>query len=145
MTIKIFTDGSCIGNGGEDCRGGWGVFVDRGAETFEFSGCERDTTNNRMELMAVIRGLEIMNVQVPLEIHTDSQYVKNGITTWIKGWKKNGWRTANKQPVKNQDLWERLDKVAAQRQVSWHWVKGHNGTYGNEDADRLATAAAAKA
>ena len=145
MTIKIYTDGSCLGNGGDDCRGGWGVYIDRGSEKFEFSGAERPTTNNRMELMAVIRGLELVNTPAPIEIHTDSKYVKNGISTWIKGWKKNGWRTATKEPVKNKDLWQRLDKVVAQRNVSWHWVKGHSGAYGNEDADRLATAAAAVA
>lgn len=145
MTIKIFTDGSCLANGEENAPGGWGVFIDRGSETFEFSGSERGTTNNRMELLAVIKGLEVVNVPAPVEIHTDSQYVKNGITMWIKAWKQNGWKTAARKPVKNQDLWERLDAIVAKRNVSWHWVKGHNGTYGNEDADRLATAAAAKA
>ncbi len=142
MVIKIYTDGSCLANGQENAPGGWGVFVDRGSETFEFSGGERGSTNNRMELTAVIKGLELVNVQVPVEIHTDSQYVKNGITTWIKGWKKNGWRTAARQPVKNKDLWEKLDAIVVKRQVSWYWVKGHSGHYGNDRADELATAGA---
>jgi ribonuclease HI len=145
MAIRVYTDGSCLGNGTPGSAGGWGVFVDRGSESFEFSGWEKDTTNNRMEILAVIKALELITVQVPLEIYTDSQYVKNGITQWINGWKKNGWKTASKTDVKNKDLWVRLDALVAKRHVTWHWVKGHAGHPGNERADQLATAAAASA
>jgi len=149
MTIKVYTDGSCLGNGTANAVGGWGVFVFRNSESFEFSGYERNTTNNRMELMAVIKALELIKMPVPIEIHTDSQYVKNGITQWIKKWKINKWRTAQGAPVKNQDLWERLDLLVNARKpdanISWHWVKGHAGDPGNERADQLATAAAAAA
>lgn len=146
MTIKIFTDGSCLANGQDNAPGGWGVYVDRGSETFQFSGGEVGTTNNRMELMAVIKALQLVRLQVPIEIHTDSQYVKNGITQWIKSWKKNGWKTASKQPVKNKDLWIQLDALVADRaNLSWHWVKGHAGHEGNEAADRLADKGAREA
>jgi ribonuclease HI len=107
----------------------------------ELSGAEAMTTNNRMELTAVIAALEVLKRSVPVKLYTDSEYVRRGITEWLVGWKSRGWRTADRKPVKNQDLWERLDAVAARHQIEWHWVKGHSGVPGNERVDRLANAA----
>ena len=136
--IKIWTDGSCLGNPGP---GGWAFVATDGDRTAERSGAEVDTTNNRMELMAVIRALvAIKNRDV--EIHTDSQYVKNGMQLWMKNWKKNNWRTADKKPVKNQDLWQQLDKLASEFTIKWVWVRGHDGNEMNERADTLARTAA---
>ncbi|MDR0449461.1 MAG: ribonuclease HI [Rickettsiales bacterium] len=133
--INIFTDGSCLGNPGP---GGW-AFVYPGVEKF---GSEAMTTNNRMELMAVISALAEFREGAEIGITTDSQYVKNGMEQWIKNWKAKGWKTANKEPVKNQDLWVRLDALVAARRVSWAWVKGHAGDPLNERVDELARAAA---
>jgi len=133
--IDIFTDGACSGNPGP---GGWGVLIIDGENRIELFGGERDTTNNRMELIAAIRALEETNAETPVRLYTDSQYVKNGINQWINGWKRNGWKTASKKPVKNQDLWEALDAQTQNRKIEWHWVKGHAGHPGNEHADALA-------
>lgn len=133
--VELFTDGACKGNPG---RGGWGVLLRCGGHEKELCGGEADTTNNRMELMAVIRGLEALKRTSRVRVTTDSQYVKNGITQWIHNWKRNGWKTAAKKPVKNADLWRRLDQASAQHQVEWAWVKGHAGHAENERADRLA-------
>lgn len=133
--IDIYTDGACKGNPGV---GGWGAWLRFGAHEKELFGGEAHTTNNRMELLAVIRALESIKRAVPLIIHTDSQYVQKGISEWVTGWKRRGWRTADKQPVKNVDLWQRLDELAAQHQIEWRWVRGHSGDAGNERADALA-------
>ena len=138
--VELFTDGACQGNPGP---GGWGVLLRYGGVEKELSGAEPATTNNRMELTAVIRGLEALKRPCRVLVTTDSQYVRNGITDWIRRWRRNGWRTADRQPVKNSDLWRRLDEVAAGHEVEWHWVKGHAGHPENERADRLATAAIA--
>jgi ribonuclease HI len=138
--VELFTDGACQGNPGP---GGWGVLLRYGGVEKELSGAEPATTNNRMELTAVIRGLEALKRPCRVRVTTDSQYVRNGITDWIRRWRRNGWRTADRQPVKNSDLWRRLDEVAAGHEVEWHWVKGHAGHPENERADRLATAAIA--
>jgi ribonuclease HI len=133
--VDLFTDGACSGNPGP---GGWGVILRfRGAEK-ELSGGEAATTNNRMELMAAIQGLESLKRAVRARVHTDSTYVKDGITKWIHNWKKKGWRTADRKPVKNQDLWLRLDAALAQHDIEWHWVRGHAGHPENERADELA-------
>jgi len=133
--VEIYTDGACKGNPGP---GGWGVVMRyRNKEKVLFGG-EVETTNNRMELMAVIQALEALTRPVPVRIITDSQYVKKGITEWIYNWKRNGWRTAAKQPVKNTDLWQRLDSLVAANDVEWRWVKGHSGHPENERADTLA-------
>ena len=134
-TVSIFTDGACSGNPGP---GGWGVLMLWGDEEKEIYGGEPDTTNNRMELMAAIRGLERLKRGMKVRLYTDSTYVKDGITKWIHGWKKNGWKTAAKKPVKNQDLWQMLEKTIAEHNVEWHWVKGHAGHPENERADELA-------
>ncbi|KPF87647.1 ribonuclease H [alpha proteobacterium AAP38] len=133
--VDAFTDGACSGNPGP---GGWGVLLRWNGTEKELKGGEPDTTNNRMELMAAISALEALKRSVPIRLHTDSQYVKNGITTWIHGWKKNGWKTASKDPVKNEDLWRRLDDLVARHKVEFHWVKGHAGHVENERADQLA-------
>ena len=133
--VDAFTDGACSGNPGP---GGWGVLLRWNGTEKELKGGEPDTTNNRMELLAAISALEAMKRPVPIRLHTDSQYVKNGITTWIHGWKKNGWKTASKDPVKNEDLWRRLDDLVARHTVEFHWVKGHAGHVENERADQLA-------
>jgi ribonuclease HI len=139
-TVDLFTDGACSGNPGP---GGWGAILRfRGTEK-ELSGGERQTTNNRMELMAAIAGLEALKRAVKVRVHTDSMYLKDGITKWIHGWKKKGWKTADKKPVKNVDLWQRLEKAIAEHDVSWHWVKGHAGHAENERADELARTAIA--
>ncbi len=133
--IEIWTDGACSGNPGP---GGWGAVLKSGETLKEMSGGEKDTTNNRMELMAAISALEALKRPCNVKLTTDSQYVKGGISQWMKGWKKNGWKTAAKQPVKNVDLWQRLDAACAQHTVSWHWVKGHAGHDMNERCDVLA-------
>lgn len=133
--VEIFTDGACRGNPGP---GGWGAILRYGAVEKELSGGEAETTNNRMELMAAISALEALKRPVTVDIHTDSTYVRDGITKWIHGWKKRDWRTADKKPVKNVDLWQRLEKAVARHQVDWHWVKGHAGHPENERADELA-------
>ena len=133
--VLIYTDGACKGNPGP---GGWGAVLVYREREKELFGGEATTTNNRMELTAVIRALEALTRPSRVDLHTDSQYVKNGIETWIHGWKKNGWKTADKKPVKNADLWRELDALAARHEVRWHWVKGHNGHAGNERADALA-------
>lgn len=133
--VEMFTDGACRGNPGP---GGWGVMLRcRGQEKTLYGG-ERETTNNRMELMAAIQGLEALQKPCHVKLTTDSQYVKNGITQWMKAWKKRGWKTADKKPVKNQDLWQRLDRIATEHEVEWHWVRGHTGHPENELADQLA-------
>lgn len=133
--VVVFTDGACSGNPGP---GGWGAILTYGQVQKELKGGERLTTNNRMELMAAISALEAMKRPCVVELHTDSQYVKNGITTWIHNWKRNGWRTADKKPVKNEDLWKRLDEALRIHTVDWRWVKGHAGHEMNERADQLA-------
>ncbi|MBI2255137.1 MAG: ribonuclease HI [Proteobacteria bacterium] len=137
-TVDVFTDGACSGNPGP---GGWGAILRYGSVEKELSGGEAATTNNRMELMAAIAALEALKSAVNVRIHTDSQYVKNGITSWIHGWKKNGWKTADKKPVKNVDLWQRLDAALKGHKIEWIWVKGHAGHDENERADALARGA----
>jgi ribonuclease HI len=133
--VSIWTDGACSGNPGP---GGWGVVLKFNGTVKELSGGEQLTTNNRMELLAAIRSLEALTRPVAVDLYTDSQYVRGGITEWMKGWKRNGWKTADKKPVKNQDLWEQLDKLIAKHEVAWHWVKGHADDPDNERADELA-------
>lgn len=133
--INIYADGGCRGNPGP---GGWGVLMQTGCAEKELCGGERDTTNNRMELTAVIRSLEALKRPSTVNVHTDSQYVQKGISQWIHNWKRNGWRTSDKKPVKNADLWQILDGLATQHQIKWIWVKGHAGHPGNERADALA-------
>jgi len=133
--VVIYTDGACSGNPGP---GGWGAILMYGGHEKELCGGEAGTTNNRMELMAAIQALEALNKPCKVELHTDSQYVKNGITEWIRGWKARGWKTADKKPVKNDDLWRRLDEARQRHEVDWRWVKGHNGHEHNERADALA-------
>ena len=137
-TVEIYTDGACRGNPGP---GGWGATLEMGEHFRELSGAEAMTTNNRMELMAVISALEALKRPVPINLYTDSEYVRRGITEWLKSWKARGWKTADRKPVKNQDLWERLDAIASRHEIEWHWVKGHSGVPGNERVDRLANAA----
>jgi ribonuclease HI len=140
---EIYTDGACSGNPGP---GGWGAVLSYGGHTRELSGGEATpTTNNRMELMAAIQALESLTRPAKVRLHTDSSYLRNGITGWLAGWKRNGWRTASKQPVKNEDLWRRLDAAAAKHDVQWLWVKGHAGDPGNERADALANRGMAEA
>jgi len=133
--VVIFTDGACSGNPGP---GGWGAVLMFGGREKEICGGEVDTTNNRMELMAAIQALEALNKPCKLELHTDSQYVRNGITQWLPSWKARGWKTADKKPVKNEDLWKRLDQARLRHDVDWRWVKGHAGHELNERADELA-------
>jgi ribonuclease HI len=133
--VHIHTDGACKGNPGP---GGWGALLCVGGKEREIFGGEALTTNNRMELTAVIEALSALKRRCHVIVHTDSQYVQKGITEWIKGWKARGWRTASKEPVKNVDLWKRLDELAAEHHVQWRWVKGHAGHDGNERADALA-------
>ena len=137
--VEIFTDGACKGNPGP---GGWGALLRMGENEKELSGGEANTTNNRMEMLAAIRALEALTRPCAVDLHTDSTYVRDGITKWIHGWKRNGWRTAAKKPVANAELWQELEKAAARHDVSWHWVKGHAGHEGNERADSLASDAA---
>ena len=133
--VVVYTDGACKGNPG---RGGWGVLLRYGERERELFGGEPATTNNRMELTAVIEALAALKLRSQVAIYTDSEYVKNGITVWIHNWKLRGWRTADKKPVKNVELWQRLDALASELDVRWHWVRGHNGDPGNERADGLA-------
>lgn len=133
--VTIYTDGACKGNPGP---GGWGAWLKAGGHEKEMFGGEKLTTNNRMEMTAVIESLASLKRQCRVAIYTDSEYVKNGITTWIHNWKRRGWRTADNKPVKNAELWQKLDALVQQHQVSWHWVKGHAGDPGNERADALA-------
>ena len=136
--VDVFTDGACSGNPGP---GGWGASLRYGAVEKELSGGEAATTNNRMELMAAIAAIEAMKSTTHVRLHTDSQYVKNGITTWIHNWKRTGWKTSDKKPVKNVDLWQRLDAAVKSHKVEWIWVRGHDGHVENERADALARAA----
>ncbi len=136
--VEIYTDGACRGNPGP---GGWAATLQVGEHLRELFGGEAQTTNNRMELTAVIRALEALKRPVKARVHTDSEYVRRGITEWMASWKRRDWRTADKKPVKNRDLWERLDQLAAQHEIEWKWVPGHAGVPGNERVDRLATAA----
>jgi ribonuclease HI len=136
--VEIYADGACRGNPGP---GGWGATLKLGDTEKELSGAEANTTNNRMELTAVISALEALKRPVQAKVYTDSEYVRRGITEWISAWKARGWRTADRKPVKNQDLWERLDALAAAHDIEWHWVKGHSGVPGNERVDRLANQA----
>lgn len=138
-TIEAFTDGACLGNPGP---GGWGVVLRWRGREKELSGGEPMATNNRMEMMAAIAALESLKRSSRIAIHTDSTYLRDGMTNWIHRWKQNGWRTASKKAVKNIDLWQRLDEALSRHEVSWHWVRGHAGHPENERADRLAGAAA---
>jgi ribonuclease HI len=133
--VVVHSDGACSGNPGP---GGWGVVLDYDGTRKELSGGEAETTNNRMELMAAIMALESLTRPCTVEMHVDSAYVKDGISKWIHGWKRNGWKTADKKPVKNADLWQRLDAALARHKISWRWLKGHAGHGGNERADELA-------
>ncbi|HTD31498.1 MAG TPA: ribonuclease HI [Steroidobacteraceae bacterium] len=136
--IEIYTDGACRGNPGP---GGWAALLQMGEHEKELSGAEALTTNNRMELTAVIRALEALKRPVQVRLYTDSQYVRRGITEWLRAWKARGWRTADRKPVKNQDLWQLLEEASAPHQIEWHWVPGHAGVPGNERVDRLANEA----
>ena len=138
MNIKIYTDGACSGNPG---KGGWGALIQENDNEKKLSGSELNTTNNRMELTAVIKALEHYDEAKEIEVFTDSKYVMQGITEWIKNWKNNHWKTSQKKDVKNKDLWVLLDTVSAKHDIKWSWVKGHAGDYGNEIADKLATQA----
>jgi ribonuclease HI len=139
--VSVYTDGACSGNPGP---GGWGAILRFGDVEKEMKGGEPHTTNNRMELMAAISALEALKKPCEVELYTDSQYLRNGIMTWINTWKRNGWRTADRKPVKNADLWQRLDAALAHHKVNWHWVRGHAGHDLNERADVLARAAIAE-
>jgi ribonuclease HI len=133
--VHIYTDGACKGNPGP---GGWGALLRSGDQEKEIFGGETPTTNNRMELLAVIRALESLTRRCEVAVHTDSQYVQKGVSEWLPNWKKRGWKTADKKPVKNADLWQTLDALLPGHQISWHWVRGHNGHPENERADQLA-------
>jgi ribonuclease HI len=133
--VTIYTDGACSGNPGP---GGWGAILIYGDREKELNGGEAETTNNRMELLGAISALDALTRPCAVDLYTDSAYVRSGITGWIEGWKRNGWRTADKKPVKNDDLWRRLDAARARHDVTWHWVKGHAGDPLNERADELA-------
>ena len=135
LITQIYTDGGCRGNPGP---GGWGVVLQAGSAEKELWGGEANTTNNRMELTAVIRAMGALTRPASVQIHTDSQYVQKGISQWIHNWKRNGWKTADKKPVKNADLWQELDRISQQHRITWLWVKGHAGHPGNERADTLA-------
>ena len=137
--IVIHTDGACLGNPGP---GGWAALLRYGAHEREVAGADADTTNNRMELMAAISALESLSEPCAIDLHTDSQYVRQGITEWMPNWIRRNWKTAGGDPVKNRDLWERLHAAAARHRIAWHWVKGHNGDPDNERVDALARAAA---
>ncbi|MCR4301766.1 MAG: ribonuclease HI [Sulfuricaulis sp.] len=136
--VSIFTDGACRGNPGP---GGWGAILFKDDHEKVFYGAERETTNNRMELMAAIQALEALKRPCEVTLTTDSQYVKKGITEWLDNWKRRGWKTADKKPVKNQDLWQRLDEAAHKHKIHWKWIKGHSGHEENERADQLANRA----
>ncbi len=133
--VTLYTDGACSGNPGP---GGWGALLLFGEHEKELYGGERDTTNNRMELMAAIMSLESLKEKCTVKLYTDSKYVMDGINSWMAGWKRNGWKTAAKKPVKNVDLWQRLDEACKRHEIDWNWVKGHAGDPGNERADELA-------
>ena len=133
--IEVYTDGACSGNPGP---GGWGVLLRYGKHEKELCGGEAETTNNRMEMMAVIQALDALNSKCHVDLYTDSKYVMQGVNEWMAGWKRNGWRTAAKKPVKNVELWQALDELVKQHNVKWFWVKGHSGHPGNEMADELA-------
>jgi len=133
--VRIYTDGACKGNPGP---GGWGALLKLGTREKELFGGEPETTNNRMELTAVIKALEALRRRSRAEVYTDSQYVQKGISEWLSNWKRRGWRTADRKPVKNQDLWQRLDQLAGAHEIRWHWVRGHAGHPENERADGLA-------
>jgi ribonuclease HI len=133
--IEIWTDGACSGNPGP---GGWGALIRENGKTRELKGGEAATTNNRMELLAAISALESLPPGAVADLYTDSEYVKGGITAWLKSWKKNGWRTRDRKPVKNQELWQRLETAASVHKVNWHWLRGHTGHVENERADLLA-------
>ncbi len=135
LRVEIFTDGACSGNPGP---GGWGAILRYQGTEKELMGGELDTTNNRMEMMAAISALESLKRPVKIDLHTDSTYLRDGITRWIHGWKRNGWKTAAKKPVKNIDLWQRLEAAMASHEIEWHWVRGHTGHPENERADELA-------
>ncbi|KQU54237.1 ribonuclease H [Bosea sp. Leaf344] len=135
--VEVWTDGACSGNPGP---GGWGAILSYKGKERELSGGEANTTNNRMELMAAISALETLTRPCTVALHTDSQYLRQGITAWIHGWKRNGWRTADKKPVKNEELWKRLDAALGRHKIEWKWVKGHAGDTMNERADALARA-----
>jgi ribonuclease HI len=139
--VELFTDGACLGNPGP---GGWGALLRMGARERELSGGEADTTNNRMELMAAIAGLEALKRACEVVVTTDSQYVKRGVEEWMARWQANGWKTSDRKPVKNRDLWERLGAALASHDVRWHWVRGHDGHAENERVDQLARDAALK-
>jgi ribonuclease HI len=141
-TVEIFTDGACKGNPGP---GGWGTILRYGSQEKELHGGEPETTNNRMELMAAIQGLESLTRPSAVHLYTDSVYLINGITKWVAGWKRNGWKTKDKKPVKNVDLWTRLEEATTRHDVTWQWVKGHAGHPENERADELACLGAAEA
>ncbi len=136
--VTLYTDGACRGNPGP---GGWGVHLRYGDREKNLYGYAKDTTNNRMELMASIEGLKALNRSCDIDLYTDSKYVMKGITEWIEGWKRNGWKTSSRNEVKNADLWQQLDKQVTSHQIQWHWVKGHSGVDGNEKADQLANRA----
>ena len=142
IRVEIFTDGACSGNPG---AGGWGAVLRWRDSERELKGGESETTNNRMELMAAIKALESLDRPVKVDLYTDSTYVQKGITEWIHSWKRRGWKTASRTPVKNEDLWRRLDNAIQHQDVSWHWVKGHAGHEGNERADALARAGLSEA
>lgn len=139
--VTIYTDGACKGNPGP---GGWGAWLSYGAHQKELSGGEASTTNNRMELTAVIEALASLKRSCDVALYTDSEYVRKGITEWIHGWKQRGWKTADRKPVKNAELWKRLEALAALHRIDWHWVKGHAGDPGNERADALANQGCAR-
>jgi ribonuclease HI len=136
--VDIYTDGACRGNPGP---GGWAALLSAGSHEKEISGAENPTTNNRMELRAVIAALEALKRPSPVRLYTDSQYVRRGITEWLAQWKARDWKTADRKAVKNQDLWQQLEQAAARHRIEWHWVRGHTGVEGNERADALANAA----
>jgi len=133
--VQLFTDGACSGNPGP---GGWGAILRCKGVEKELKGGENPTTNNRMEMMAVLQGLTALSRPCTVEVYTDSEYVKKGMTEWLRGWKARGWKTADKKPVKNDDLWKALEEAAARHKVTWHWVRGHSGHPENERADQLA-------
>lgn len=137
MSVVIYTDGACSGNPGP---GGWGAILRYGDHEKELNGGEDDTTNNRMEMMAVIEALRALSKPCTIDLYTDSVYVKDGVTKWMEGWKARNWRTSSKKPVKNQDLWKRIDEEIQRHKINWHWVKGHAGHPDNERADELARA-----
>lgn len=138
MTIEIYTDGACKGNPGP---GGWGALLRYNGQEKSLYGAESHTTNNRMELMAAIKALEALKKPCSVDLYTDSQYLRQGMMGWLHGWKKNGWKNSKKEPVKNADLWQTLDKLASVHQITWHWVKGHSGHKENDQVDELANLA----